>query len=175
MTHKTTVTLPDDLYAQWKATRQPLTEIIRHGLDGTGDTARHTATETRLAGIEHRVAQLEAAGRHFDGLGDEDGTVITVDDLPTLEEIEQRREQRDQLKAQEWHRTLIRHVKPDKAGQRVVTGQDAGTAFRLGSSMGRERMHMLVSFGLATLLDDGEIPYRWLIHEEDNGDGDDSE
>jgi hypothetical protein len=173
MTHKTTVTLPDDLYAQWKATGQPLTEIIRHGLDGTGDTARHAATETRLAGIETRLAQLEAAGRPFDDLDFEDGSVITANIPSSLEEIEQRREQRDQFKAQEWHRTLVRRIKPDKAGQRVVTAQEAGTAFRLGPGPGRDRMHILVSFGLATFLDDGEIPYRWLIHEEDDRDGDD--
>jgi hypothetical protein len=69
MGRKTSVTLPGDLHAAWKAAGLPLAEVIRRGLDGTGDTARHAAAETRLAQVEARVAQLEARA---DSLADDE-------------------------------------------------------------------------------------------------------
>jgi len=169
MGRKTSVTLPGDLHAAWKEAGLPLAEVIRRGLDGTGDTARHAAAETRLAQVEARVAQLEARARasvlttDADGLADDDAWA----EPPSVEEIEQRRERADQLKAAEWHRILIRRIEPDKTGQRVVTANTAGAAFRTGTGAARDRLHMLASFGLATFLDDGEIPYRWLIHDQE--------
>jgi hypothetical protein len=172
MGHKTSVTLPGDLHATWKAAGLPLAEVIRRGLDGTGDTARHAATEARLAQVEARLAQLEARAARpsvftadTDDLADYE--LAEPADPPTLEEIEQRRELHDRAKAGAWHRQLVRHVEPDKAGQRIVTANTAGAAFRLGTNAARDRMHMLASFGLATFIDDGETPYRWLIHDQE--------
>ena len=172
MGHKTSVTLPGDLHAAWKAAGLPLAEVIRRGLDGTGDAARHTAAETRLAQVEARVAQLEARASwasvftaEADDLADE---LVEPADPPTLEEIEQRREAAGRMKAREWHRALMLRVEPDKAGQRVVTANTAAAAFRAGTNSARDKLHMLTSFGLATFLDDGEIPYKWLIRDQED-------
>ena len=163
MTRKTTVTLPDDLHAKWRSTGLPATEIFKRGLDGTGDTARHTAAEARLA-------KLETPGTLFPArpLDDDPETLFT--EPPSLEEIEQRREQRDELRAREWHRHLTHLIKPGKNGQRIATAGDAGAAFRIGSQSARDRMRLIASFGLATLLDDGEPPFRWLVHDEHQDD-----
>lgn len=176
MGRRTSVWLADDLDAAVQASGLRLAELIRRGLEHTvpaapdgyppvADFARWLRDIlTRLDEHAGRIGQLEAFSR---GPGDDDDEV-TVADLPTLEEIEQRREQRDRLKAAEWHRQLCRHVGPDKHGQRVVTANTAAAALRVGAGAARDRLHMLTSFGLATFLDDGEQPYRWLLSDEED-------
>jgi hypothetical protein len=177
MSVKSSFSLPDELHAAWKASGLTLPELVRRGLDEntvirrvTTAEARFATADQRLAGIEHRLAQLEAAGissvfRADDHQGD-DGEWVLPAGPPTLEEIEQRRERADEMRAREWHRLLLRRSEPCKNGQRVLTTVTAAAAFRASTNAARDRMHTLAAFGLAQFLDDGEVPYRWLVRDD---------
>lgn len=134
------------------ATTPPNAELIQ----------RITVVETTLAAVKQRIDHLFGSEDQPDPYENE----AFAAEPPTLEEIEQRREQRDLLKAQSWHHQLTRHIQPDPAGQRIVTTATAAAAFRLGTGSARDRLHTLTSFGLATFLDDGEIPRRWLLSDD---------
>lgn len=180
MSHKSTVTLDDTAYDAWKASRVPLAELIRRGLEGTGDTARHTATESRLAAIEARVAQLEAARTRTVvhaaepglGTGDQDDAFNAAfdgnrepsfaDEPPTPEEEEAKLEADQLRRAQAWARVLRTRITPDTAGILTVAVGDAVAAWRINDATARTRLRILRGCGLAQLLED-EVPQRWII------------
>jgi monoamine oxidase len=181
MAHKTTVTLPDDIYAQWKTAGLPLTEVIRRGLDGTGDTARHTATEARLAAlearhanVEHRLAQLETTSA-----GDNDGPFLAEPVDPEElerqnEEWDRQHEERREREAHERHDLLLTRVKRLPGEPCTVTLADAMAVFHRSRGTVLQQMHEMTDYGLAHQLDrkqgTGE-PYRWVIEEPDGDNG----
>jgi hypothetical protein len=162
MAHRTTVILPDDLHAAWKASRLLLTEVIRRGLDGTGDTARHAATESRLAMIEHRIAQLEARQVIPSSYADADDTADQLSD-----------EEHERLRA-EYHnqtmndrRTLLLAKVPHADGEPVVIDTTAAVAvFGVNDQTARSWMKALTGYGYARQLDRKEGTgqrYEWVI------------
>jgi hypothetical protein len=162
MTHKTTVTLPDDLHTQWKASGQSLAEVIRRGLDGTGDTARHTATESRLAGIETRLARLETAGRHPGGQAD--ASVTTADDPAELEEMERRWEEERQQGIANRRELLLTKVKRLPGSPCIVTVNLAAGILGFSTTTAKRYMFELVEAGWARQLDrPNGGPYEWEV------------
>ena len=61
MGQKTSVYLPDDLTAKWKASGTPLTELIRRGLDAT----EHGEPDLDAAALR-RILREELAGLSLD-------------------------------------------------------------------------------------------------------------
>jgi len=174
MAKKTTVTLPDDLHARWKAAGIPITEVVRRGLDGTGDTARHTAAETRLAGIEGRIALLEiratAAAFPAGNGGLDDGEVVRGAPLPTAEELEQREAAAEQLQADRDGRRARRWAvqlaaRPEAVPGTGYTAPEAAAAWNSSVTSARDRLHKLAVLGHASIsgTGSGQDPYRWKL------------
>jgi hypothetical protein len=168
MAHKTTVTLPDDLHATWKRSGRPLADVIRSGLDGTGDTARHAATETRLAQlearhatVEQRLAALEAGAASATAFGAED-QADAADFDP--EEWAREREERERAKMDDRRARLL------ASGKNPVTVTDAIGVFHVAEHAARSWLKQLAGYGYAEQLDHapGE-PYRWMIREPGEG------
>jgi len=167
MTHKTTVTLPDDLFAAWKRAGLPLADVIRRGLDGTGDTARHAATEARIAMIEHRIAQLEAGAAHAIVFGADTGDQAEAGDLDP-EEWARQMEERERAKMSDRRAKLL------ASGKNPVTASDAIGVFHVAENTARSWLKQLAGYGYADQLDHAEgEPYRWVIREpeEETSDG----
>lgn len=175
MSHR--VTISDELHAAVRATGLPLSEIVRRGLDNPCDTARHAAAETRLAQLEERVAQLEAAGAlagHWDGADEFDPEEWTP---PTPEEQEEFRrrveEQRTAARrrdAARFHAQLVDNV---GAGS-LIDSRGAARAWQVPDYTARSRLTLLDTFGLAERQEGGgggSQPFKWLITESPAGSG----
>lgn len=148
MARKTTLTLPDDIHAQWKASGLPAAEVFRRGLEGTGDAARHATTEARLAGIEHRLAQLEA-------LGGGDGWDGPVAEAGNPEEMRLQREQATtarRLQVARDHHTKLRAA----YGDQPVDCYDAAQTLAVSKGQARDYLSDLVARGWATLAPRGQ-------------------
>lgn len=169
MAHKTTVTLPDDLYRSWKRTGEHLTDIIRRGVEGSGDSARHTRAEERLAAIEHRLALLEARVATTEHVtadlaafsGEDEAAEL---DAPSAEERDQHRDHVREQSARRWHFTLASYGPADPLAPHVVTSTEAAHAWKVAVSTARDRLAVLVGYQLATAEGaDDTNTHRWTI------------
>lgn len=163
MPHKTSITLPDDLYATWKRARIPAIEVWRRGLEGTGDTARHTAIEARLAQIEYRVGQLEARAYAPPDLYPE---LSETDDGPTPEEIQAERAATRRARLGEMHARLWLHIPVIPGQQPTVTAADAAQAWKISDGVARGTMRALAAYGYARQHEHTQgtgRPYVWTV------------
>ncbi len=170
MAHRTTVLLPDDLHAAWKATGRPLADLIRRGLapapgpaaaDLTSILGRLDALEARqhaspsqlddlAAWLNDIHGQLRHLGARIDG--QLLGLGAAVDDLSDRidEELagdwEAEQAERHHRNAATWHATLwAAH------GSTPVDVFDAAAVWDVTKNGARDRLGHIIARGLATL------------------------
>jgi hypothetical protein len=167
---RTSVSLPDDLHAQWRRSGLTLPELVRRGLDEhtvtrrvTRAEARFAAVDQRLAAIEHRLAQVEASAASMLSYAELDDTADMLND----EEHEQLRAEQHRQDMNDRRALLLAKV-PRAPGEPVVV--DVAVAFGVSDQTARSWMKALASYGYgyARQLDRKEGTgqrYEWAIDE----------
>lgn len=173
-TKRTTIGLDPELYRAWKATGLPLSELIRRGIEGTGDNARHVAAETRLAFMEARLSVLESRAAS-QAAAMYPASVAEVDDLddgdvsePAMAQfqIEQARRRHEHLVR--WHDQLWAKLRRDPERAAVVTVADLLDLTGANHSSVRTMMHKMVAAEYAIQHPRREgtgDPYKWTIRD----------
>lgn len=171
-TRRTTIALDDDLHRAWKATGLPLAELIRRGIEGTGDNARHVNAEMRLALVEARLSALETRpAAHLApmlsvGLVEPDEPAESDEDYLARTRAETERRRHERLVA--WHDRLWSALRRDPERAAAVTVADVLDLTGVPQSTARTMMHQLVSAGYALQhprRDGTGDPYRWTVRD----------